>query len=131
MLYGPEYESGKIGSLTPFEPQQQSLTCDACGQEVAAVAKCIWDTDLMVGPCCETYTDHRCPDCGSDHLEFREYDYGTCSETGYHDAGVLAHCNNCGATCDIRDTEVKIGPMPERKPARMELPAIEREVRRG
>jgi hypothetical protein len=123
------------------EPAEEKPRCQACGKEVDQVSRCVWDTDLLVGPCCEVYIDHQCPDCGSDHLNWQEYDLGRDSETGYHDAGIYVVCSDCGAKNDERDTEVKIGPMHaiqpalfpelEKKPAKMERPAIDREVRRG
>jgi len=46
-----------------------------------------------------------CPDCGSDDLNWHEFDYGVCCETGYHDAGVYMVCGNCGARHDEHDME--------------------------
>ena len=115
--------------------------CGSCGKPAEELSRCVWDTRLMVCKDCEVYIENRCPDCGSDHLRWEEYDYGTCSQTGYHDASVRAICEECGCNCDERDTEVKIGPMssiqsslfpePERKPARMEQTTICREARHG
>ena len=134
--YISEYE-GREEAQAPI----QRPRCGSCGQEVDDVSRCVRDATLMVGRCCETYIDHRCPDCGSDHLRWEEYDYGTCSETGYHDAGVRAICEECGCNCDERDTEVKIGPIPsiqfsvfpelERKPVRMEQTTNYLEARHG
>ena len=81
---------------------------------------------MQVGSCCETYIDNQCPDCGSDNLDYREYDYGRDPETGYHDAGVRAICQDCGCNCDERDTEVKIGPTQFRLTPLDELPAPHR-----
>ncbi len=44
-----------------------------------------------------------CPKCLSDDVEVREYDFGICSETGYHDAGERFRCRACGATGDADD----------------------------
>ncbi|MCL4395325.1 MAG: hypothetical protein M1482_11085 [Chloroflexi bacterium] len=41
-----------------------------------------------------------CPECGSDHISIEEFDFGICSQTGYHDAGERFHCGACGATGD-------------------------------
>jgi hypothetical protein len=116
-------------SNSPEKPR-----CGGCDHPVDELFPCVWDTTLEVGKCCETYIDTRCPDCGSDDLDFREYDFGVCSETGYHDAGVRAICRACGSENDERDTEVKIGPsfpvQPalfkelERKPAKMEKAGV-------
>jgi hypothetical protein len=45
----------------------------------------------------------RCPECLSDHVEIREYDYGICRETGYHDAGERFRCTSCGVSGDAED----------------------------
>ena len=47
-----------------------------------------------------------CPCCNQDALIFEEFDYGTCSQTGYHDAGVRYRCVACGAVGDERDIDV-------------------------
>jgi hypothetical protein len=44
-----------------------------------------------------------CPDCGSSNVHVEPYDYGFCRETGYHDAGELYACQDCGATGDADD----------------------------
>ena len=44
-----------------------------------------------------------CPECGSDHISFEEFDFGVCSQTGYHDAGERFSCGACGATGDATD----------------------------
>lgn len=46
-----------------------------------------------------------CPECLSDDIEVREYDFGICRETGYHDAGERFWCRACGATGDAEDLE--------------------------
>ncbi len=44
-----------------------------------------------------------CPECGSDYISIEEYDFGICSQTGYHDAGEHFRCGACGATGDADD----------------------------
>lgn len=44
-----------------------------------------------------------CPECGSDHISIEEYDFGVCSQTGYHDAGERFRCGACGANGDADD----------------------------
>jgi hypothetical protein len=39
-----------------------------------------------------------CPECGSDQVTIEEYDFGICSQTGYHDSGERFRCGACGAT---------------------------------
>ncbi len=39
-----------------------------------------------------------CPECGSDHISIEEFDFGICSQTGYHDVGERFRCGACGAT---------------------------------
>ena len=46
-----------------------------------------------------------CPECGSNNIGLRSYDYGICSETGYRDAGEYFCCNDCGATGDVSEVE--------------------------
>ena len=41
-----------------------------------------------------------CPQCGSDNIRIEEYDFGTCRETGYRDAGEVFICRACGAKGD-------------------------------
>ena len=51
----------------------------------------------------------RCPECLGEHVEVREFDFGVCPETGYHDAGERFHCLDCGATGDADDLVTKVG----------------------
>ena len=44
-----------------------------------------------------------CPECLSDNVEVREYDFGICQQTGYHDTGERFQCRTCGAAGDIAD----------------------------
>ena len=44
-----------------------------------------------------------CPECGSDDIRIEPYDFGRCSETGYHDAGERYQCLGCGASGDAGD----------------------------
>ena len=41
-----------------------------------------------------------CPQCGGQDLRIVPYDYGTCSQTGYRDAGERWECRTCGAIGD-------------------------------
>ena len=45
-----------------------------------------------------------CPECGGEARVY-EYDFGRCSETGYHDAGECYRCLDCGQTGDAADVE--------------------------
>jgi hypothetical protein len=36
-------------------------------------------------------------ECGSGDILVEPYDYGVCQETGYHDAGEMYACGDCGA----------------------------------
>ena len=38
----------------------------------------------------------RCSECLSDTVAIHEYDFGTCRQTGYHDAGEMFRCRACG-----------------------------------
>jgi hypothetical protein len=44
-----------------------------------------------------------CPECGSDYITIEEFDFGICSQTGYHDAGERFRCGACGATGGASD----------------------------
>jgi hypothetical protein len=44
-----------------------------------------------------------CPGCGSDDVKINEYDFGACRETGYHDAGEIFICRECGETGAAED----------------------------
>jgi hypothetical protein len=54
-----------------------------------------------------------CPECGSTNLTIREYDYGRCRETGYHDAGEMFWCLECGEMGDASDAIVESGETRE------------------
>ena len=45
----------------------------------------------------------RCPECSSENVLVEPYDFGTCSQTGYLDAGERFRCLECGATGDAID----------------------------
>jgi hypothetical protein len=45
----------------------------------------------------------QCPKCGSFNVGAQEVDFGTCRETGYHDAGVMGICYDCGLTAAGED----------------------------
>ena len=47
----------------------------------------------------------RCPECTSENVVVEPYDFGTCPQTGYHDAGERFRCLHCGATGDVSDLE--------------------------
>ena len=53
-----------------------------------------------------------CPECGSDHISIEEYDFGICSQTGYHDCGEYFRCGDCGATGDPDELSVDYGSIP-------------------
>jgi hypothetical protein len=44
-----------------------------------------------------------CPECGSHNVRVEPYDYGVCRETGYHDAGEMYVCGDCGTRGDDGD----------------------------
>ncbi len=44
-----------------------------------------------------------CPECGSSQVTIEAFDFGICSQTGYHDAGERFRCRECGATGDASD----------------------------
>jgi hypothetical protein len=44
-----------------------------------------------------------CPECVSTQVTIREFDFGVCPQTGYHDAGERFHCQACGAAGDADD----------------------------
>ena len=45
----------------------------------------------------------RCPECLSDAVAARDYNFGICRQTGYHDSGARFRCSACGATGDVDD----------------------------
>ncbi len=53
-----------------------------------------------------------CPKCG-DTLQVREFDYGTCRETGYRDAGEYNYCETCRTAVDEGDAILVFGPEVE------------------
>ena len=44
-----------------------------------------------------------CPECGSNNVVIQHFDYGTCRQTGYHDAGEYFYCRDCEAKGDVSD----------------------------
>jgi hypothetical protein len=52
-----------------------------------------------------------CPDCGSLDLIAEAYDFGTCRETGYADAGARFRCRDCGAGGDAADVLARALPL--------------------
>ena len=44
-----------------------------------------------------------CPECLRVNVGVREYDFGICPQTGYHDAGERFRCLACRATGDAAD----------------------------
>lgn len=44
-----------------------------------------------------------CPECESNNLLIKPYDYGICRETGYRDMGERFECRDCGATGDASE----------------------------
>jgi hypothetical protein len=47
-----------------------------------------------------------CPECLGTNIKFEQYDFGVCSETGYHDAGKCFTCQDCGWYGDTNDFSV-------------------------
>lgn len=108
MIYGVDYETRTLSGVKLLaEERSEQLRCGACGRRVESLSNCVWDERLSVGPCCETYTENRCPACGSDNLEFRSADV-RCLE---------CHCVTTEASC-----EVHIGPFELTSPT--ELPRL-------
>ena len=108
-------------------PEPKLPTCGSCGKPAAEVNRCVWDATLMVGTCCENYTEKRCPDCGSDNLT---YTLRHPDDVDHYSAA----CNDCGMHTDDGEGDllnITIGPahpiqpalFPElqRKPARKEV----------
>jgi uncharacterized protein YbaR (Trm112 family) len=68
--------------------------------------------------CCDCDTDHACPQCLGENLEYGSYDYGTDRVTGYADFGERYYCRDCGAAGEADDTipALVMLPQPIRKP---------------
>ena len=108
MIYGIDYETRTMSGLPSGLLQEEPLYCGACGKTAVSVSRCVWDETLMVGPCCEVYTDHRCPACNSENLEYGD---------------VAVKCLDCGCVTTEVECEVKIGPFELTSPA--EMPTLE------
>ena len=87
------HETRTVGGVKlPHEEQRdEELRCDGCGQAVESLNRCVWGESLLVGACCDTYTDHRFPAWGSDNLVFADGDV-RCSECS---------CVTTQAACEI------------------------------
>jgi hypothetical protein len=109
MIYGIDYETRTIGGLKRTEAEKpEELHCGACDRKVESLSRCVWDDRLVVGPCCEVYTEHLCPACGSENLEFG-------------DAAV--QCLDCGCATTEAACQLEIGPFELTSPA--EMPRLE------
>jgi len=47
-----------------------------------------------------------CPECGGDLIRVVEFDFGICSQTGYHDCGERFQCRECGASGSMDDLSI-------------------------
>ena len=47
----------------------------------------------------------RCHECNSENVVVEPFDFGTCPQTGYLDAGERFRCLHCGSTGDVSDLE--------------------------
>ncbi|SPF37309.1 hypothetical protein SBA4_20032 [Candidatus Sulfopaludibacter sp. SbA4] len=57
-----------------------------------------------------------CPQCDGQDLRIFPYDYGTCSQTGYRDAGVRWQCRTCGAVGDAEELDAqRVGRQTEHR----------------
>jgi hypothetical protein len=70
-----------------------------------------------------------CSKCGSDNIRVYEYDFGRCSQTGYHDAGERFACRDCGLDGDV-DELLTDGTVPTWGHLPLRPPAAEREGHR-
>ena len=97
MIYGVDYETRTLSGLKPpaEERQAEELLCGGCGRRVESLSRCVWDERLTVGPCCETYTENRCPACGSDSLDFSDAE---------------VRCLECGCLTTEAASQITIGP---------------------
>jgi hypothetical protein len=48
-----------------------------------------------------------CPECDSEDVVVEPFDFGTCPQTGYLDAGERFRCLCCGATGDTADVDAR------------------------
>ena len=47
-----------------------------------------------------------CPECGSYLIRLVQFNFGICSQTGYHDCGEYYECRECGAAGEPNDLVV-------------------------
>ena len=104
MLYGIDYETRTMSGLPIVPLAPEPLRCGSCGRPVESLSRSVWDESLMVGSCCEVYTEHQCPACESDNLEFGD---------------PAVKCLDCGCLTTEAASEVKIGPFTLTSPSEM------------
>lgn len=85
----------------PRVAQSAAITCEACAKEFDRQNRVRLDGVSMCPDCVREWVlvaicSPSCPECGSGQLLCGQYDYGTDSETGYRDSGVICRCLNCG-----------------------------------
>lgn len=51
-----------------------------------------------------------CPNCQADDIRFDDYDFGTDTQTGYHDTGTRFMCRCCGEIGEIEDLGIPEEP---------------------
>ena len=67
--------------------------CQSCGKPCDSLTRCSWDSDLMVGPCCQISSE--------DLAEIRP-----CCETLYH---LVCQAQTVQAVCEAFDSHEKSG----------------------
>ena len=72
MIYGVDYETRTLSGRKLETEQPEELRCGSCSREAESLSRCDWDDRLQVGPCCETYSEDRCPACDSENLAYGE-----------------------------------------------------------
>ena len=109
MIYGVDYETRTLSGVKQATAERRDqVRCGSCGQPVESLSRCVWDERLLVGPCCETYSEDRCPACNSENLEYGE---------------TTVRCLDCGCVTTEAACEVKIGPFELTSPS--EMPRLE------
>jgi hypothetical protein len=104
MIYGVDYETRTMNGLPIESAKPEPTVCDACGEPVETLFPCVWDDSLMVGLCCESYVEHRCPACNSDNLDF---------------GAAAIECRDCGCITTEEACEIKMGPFALTSPTQM------------
>ena len=70
-----------------------TLNCKECSNYFRVEA---FEPEDLTDRICESCEEQAEKACTHDHVHMVRFDVGRCEQTGYHDAGEILVCNDCG-----------------------------------